>query len=429
VKTSTYQPFTQKRGKKVMFKQSKFESATAAAASHGRRKAVFGGAVLGVCLALTPLVHAQTKTIRIGAPLPMTGALSPEGLRLKQGNDLWADAVNMAGGIKVGNSRAKVEMLYVDYQSNTPKAVQLVDKLITQDKVDFIFSPFGSGATKASSALTEKNGVPNIAATASSVEVFDQGHKYIFGLLTPNNTLAEPLAQLVAARLPAEAKVAILARNDLFPSAIANEIEKVAKKSNYQVVYSEKYAIGAMDHSGSLVQIKAVKPDWVFVSGYTNDLILVRKQMQDAGLNAPVVTMISGPSYREFVESLGPLADNVSSAVWWHSASKYTGSDIFGSTAKYVEAFRAKYGVDPDYANAVASLSGVVLQAAIEKAGSVDRTAVRDQLASLKIETFFGPVAFDKSGMVNSYLPPVFQIQGGKTAVLYPPAIATGKLR
>lgn len=374
-------------------------------------------------------VQAQTQTIRIGAPLPMTGALSPEGLRLKQGNDLWADAVNKAGGIKVGAGRAKVEMLYVDYQSNTPKAVQLVDKLITQDKVDFIFSPFGSGATKASSALTEKNGVPNIAATASSVEVFDQGHKYIFGLLTPNNTLAEPLAELAAARLPAAARVAILARNDLFPTAMANEVEKVAKKRNYEIVYNQKYAIGAMDHAGALVQVKAAKPDWIFVSGYTNDLILVRKQMQDAGLNAPVVTMISGPSYREFVESLGPLAENASSAVWWHPASKYTGTDIFGSTAKYAEAFRARYGFDPDYANAVASLSGVVLQAAIEKAGSVDRAAVREQLANLKMETFFGPVAFDAKGMVNSYLPPVFQIQGGKTAVLYPPAIATSKLR
>lgn len=373
--------------------------------------------------------HAQQQVIRVGAPLPVTGALSPEGLRLKQGYDLWAEAVNKAGGIRLGAGRAKVEMVYADYQSNTPRAVQMVDKLITQDKVDFIFSPFGSGATKASSALTEKNGVPNIAATASSVEVFDQGHKYIFGLLTPNPTLTEPLAELAAARLPAAARVAILARNDLFPTAIANELEKAAKKRGWQVVYNEKYAIGAMDHAGALVQMKSLKPDWIFVSGYTNDLILVRKQMQDAGLNAPVVTMISGPSYHEFVDSLGPLAENVSSAVWWHPASRYTGSDVFGSTARYTEAFRARYNVEPDYANAVASLCGVVLQAAIEKAGSADRAAVRQQLAALKMDTFFGPVAFDAKGMVNSYLPPVFQIQSGKTAVLYPPAIATGKLR
>jgi branched-chain amino acid transport system substrate-binding protein len=369
------------------------------------------------------------STIKIGAPLPMTGALSPEGQRLKQGHDLWADTVNKAGGIQAGNNKYKVELVYADYQSNTPRAVQLADKLITQDKVDYLFSPFGSGATKAVSAVTEKNEVPNIAATASSVEVFNQGHKYIFGLFTPNDSLTEPLAELAKAKLPAGARVALLARNDLFPSAMAAELEKSAKKRGFQIVYNEKYAIGALDHSGALVQVKAAKPDWVFVAGYTNDMILVRKQMQDAGLSATVLTMVIGPSYREFTESIGPLAENVTSAVWWHPVAKYSGQDIFGSTEKYVATFRQKYGSDPDYANAVGSLAGVVLQAAIEKAGSTDRKAVQEQLAKMTLPTFFGPIAFDKNGMVNSYVPPVFQIQGGRSTVVYPASIATGTLK
>jgi branched-chain amino acid transport system substrate-binding protein len=368
-------------------------------------------------------------TIKIGAPLPMTGALSPEGQRLKQGHDLWADTVNKAGGIQAGKNKYKVELVYADYQSNTPRAVQLAEKLITQDKVDYIFSPFGSGATKAVSAVTEKNEVPNIAATASSVEVFNQGHKYIFGLFTPNDSLTEPLAELAKAKLPAGARVAVLARNDLFPSAMAAELEKSAKKRGMQIVYNEKYAIGALDHSGALVQVKAAKPDWLFVAGYTNDMILVRKQMQDAGLSATVLTMVIGPSYREFTESIGPLAENVTSAVWWHPVAKYSGQDIFGSTEKYVAAFRQKHGSDPDYANAVGSLAGVVLQAAIEKAGSTDRKAVQEQLAKMNLPTFFGPVAFDKNGMVNSYVPPVFQIQGGRSTVVYPASIATGTLK
>ena len=113
-------------------------------------------ATLMVGLWLAGFAQAQ-NTIRIGAPLPMTGPLSPEGQRLKQGHDLWADTVNKVGGIQVGSKKMKVELIYADYQSNTPRAVQLADKLITQDKVDFLFSPFGSGATKAVSAVTEKN--------------------------------------------------------------------------------------------------------------------------------------------------------------------------------------------------------------------------------------------------------------------------------
>ena len=90
--------------------------------------------------------------IRIGYPLPITGPLSPEAKKLQNGANLWAEAQNKAGGIKVGAKRVKVEIVYVDYQSNTPRAVQATERLITQDKVHFLFSPFGSGATKAASS-------------------------------------------------------------------------------------------------------------------------------------------------------------------------------------------------------------------------------------------------------------------------------------
>ena len=113
-------------------------------------------------------------TLRIGAPLPLTGALAPEGAKLKQGYELWQEKVNAAGGIKAGDKKLKIDLVYYDYQSTTPKAVQLAEKLISDDKVDFLFSPFGSGAAKAVSAVAEKYGVPLLASSASSAEVFDQ---------------------------------------------------------------------------------------------------------------------------------------------------------------------------------------------------------------------------------------------------------------
>jgi branched-chain amino acid transport system substrate-binding protein len=126
-------------------------------------------------LVATP-VSAEQAVLRVGAPLPLTGALAPEGGKLRQGYELWQDQVNAQGGLKVGGERIKVELRFYDYQSNTPRAVQLAQKLITDDKADVLFSPFGSGATKASSTVAEKNGIPMIASSASSAEVFDQGY-------------------------------------------------------------------------------------------------------------------------------------------------------------------------------------------------------------------------------------------------------------
>ena len=379
-------------------------------------------------LAAAVPAHAQ-EVIRIGAPLPITGPLSPEAIKQQRGYDLWAETANKAGGVKVGAKRMKVEIVYVDYQSNTPRAVQAAERLITQDKVNFLFSPFGSGAAKAASSVSEKYQIPTIAATASSAQVYDQGYKYLFGTFTPNDTLTEPLADIVKKKAPGVLRVAVLARNDLFPLAIAQEMEKSAKARGMTVVYSEKYAIGTLDHASALTQIKSQAPHWIFATGYTNDLVLMRKQMADLKIEAPLVTMVAAPAYQEFIDAAGKGAENITSAAWWHPAVRYKGTDIFGTTENFVKAFKAKYKSEPDYAEASAAASGAVFQMAIEKAGSIDKQKVRDELAKMNATTFWGVVKFGPTGQINSLEPPVFQIQGGKPVVIHPAAIKQGELK
>ena len=323
----------------------------------------------------------------------------------------------------------KIEIVPVDYQSNTPRAVQATEKLVTQDKVNFMFSPMGSGATKAASSVSEKYEMPTIAATASSEQVYDQGYKYLFGVYTPNQTLTEPLADLVKKQAAGVQRIAILARNDLFPLAIAQEMEKSARKRGMNVLYFEKYAIGTLDHASALSQIKSLAPHWIFATGYMNDLILIKKQMSDLGIEAPVVTMVAGPAYKEFVAALGKGAENVTSAAWWHPAVRYKGKDVFGTTENFNKLFREKYGLDPDYGEASAAASGVVLQLAIEAAGTLDKKAVRDALAKMNTMTFFGPIKFGANGQVDSLDPPVFQVQKGTQVVILPAAIKQGSLQ
>lgn len=367
--------------------------------------------------------------IKFGAPLPLTGPLAPEAVKQQQGYDLWAEQANKAGGISVGGKKYKVEIVYADYQSNTPRAVQTTEQMITQDNVNFLFSPFGSGAAKAGSSVSEKYKVPTIAATASSAQVYDQGYKYLFGTFTPNDTLTTPLTQIVKAKAADVKKVAILARNDLFPLAIAQEMEKSAKANGLEVVYFEKYAINTLDHSATLSQIKSLAPQWIFVTGYINDLLLVRKQMTDQQIKASVVSMIAGPAYQEFIDAAGPSGENITSAAWWHPAAQYSGKDIFGTTANYVKLFKEKYKSEPDYAQASASVAGALFQMAIEKAGSLDKEKVRDELAKIDVMTFWGPVKFGPNGQINSLEPPVFQIQGKKPVVLAPAIIKQGEFK
>jgi len=388
------------------------------------------GAAAVLALASTAMpAHAADKVLKVGAALPLTGPLSPEGTRQQNGFQLWADTVNTSGGIKVGEDNYKVEMVYVDYQSNTPRAVQAAERLITQDRVDFLFAPFGSGAVKAVSAVTEKYGVPMIAPNAASEQVYDQGFKYLFGVYSPNKSLTEPIAEIVKTEHPAIKKVAILSRNDLFPLATAEDMKKSVEARGLEVVYYEKYNIGTVDFSSALTSLRSAEPDWVVVTGYANDLILVRNQMVEQGISGKLLTMVVGALDPAFEQGVGKLNENVTAFAYWDPHAKFKGVDVFGSSDRFVELYQKAYGAVPEYSSAGSAACGVVLQLAIEQAGTIDRSKVRDAIAAMDVETFYGRIKFGPTGQIASLKPPLIQIQKGKYEVIYPPEIKTADLK
>ena len=367
--------------------------------------------------------------IKIGAPLALTGGLADEGKKQQIAYDMWLKRVNAAGGINVGGKRMKVELLEFDYQTDEKRAQSLAEKLITQDKVHFLTSPFGSGHTKVVAGVAERYGIPVVAPVASSESVFNQGYKNLFGTLAPNGGIVANMVTLFTKQFPNAKKVAILGREDVFPRAMAVEMKNYAEKAGLTIVYNEFYPVGSLDHAASMSKIKAAAPDWIYVTGYTQDLVLARKQMSELGVKAPIITMITGPSYKEFIDALGPLADGVTSASWWHHALTYKTNDVFGSTAEFYKEFVGRTKSDPDYVHASSAAALIALQMAIEKAGSIDKDKVRAQLATLDVQTFYGPIKLGANGMNLGRELPIIQVQSGKPVVLFPESIKQGTLQ
>ncbi len=385
-------------------------------------------ALAGLLFGAAGLMPAHADSIRIGTPLALTGALADEGKKQAAAYELWLERVNAAGGIDVGGKKMKVELVTYDYQTDGKRAQQLAEKLITDDKVDFLTAPFGSGHAKIVAGVAERYDVP-IIAVASSEPVHNQGYKNLFGTLAPSMGLVESMLTYFRDRLPSLKTIAVVGRDDVFPKAMADAMAGRSPQFGLDVVYNSLYPVGTLDHSASISRIKTLKPDWIFVTGYTQDLVLFRKQMQDLGLDAPIVTMITGPAYREFVEGLGPLAENVTSATWWHYAAGYKGDDVFGSTDIFADAVRKKTGQDPDYVHASSAAALIVLQKAIEKAGSLDRAKVRAALRDLDVMTFYGPIKFREDGMNENRNLPIIQVQGGVPVVLYPPDLKQADMK
>lgn len=386
-------------------------------------------AALSAVLSTAALPALAQDVIKIGAPLALTGGLADEGKKQQIAYDMWLKRVNAAGGINVGGKKMKVELLMFDYQTDEKRAQSLAEKLITQDKVHFLTSPFGSGHTKVVAGVAERYGIPVVAPVASSESVFNQGYKNLFGALAPNGGIVANMVTMFTKQFPNAKKVAILGREDVFPRAMAVEMKNYAEKAGLTIVYNEFYPVGSLDHAASMSKIKAAAPDWIYVTGYTQDLVLARKQMSELGVKAPIITMITGPSYKEFTDALGPLADGVTSASWWHHALTYKTNDVFGSTAEFYNEFVARTKSDPDYVHAASAAALVALQMAIEKAGSIDKDKVRAQLATLDVQTFYGPIKFGANGMNQGRDLPIVQVQGGKVVVLFPEAIKQGSLQ
>jgi len=378
--------------------------------------AAAGFAALGAL----PLPANAADVIKIGAPLALTGSLADEGKKQDVVWKMWLDKVNAAGGISVGGKKMQVELVKYDYQSDGQRAAQLAEKLITDDKVDFVLSPFGSGHTKIVATVTERYQTPLLACASSSEAVFDQTFKYLFGTLSPNGGMTNAMVAFFKTKMPGLKRIAVLGRDDVFPKSMAQGLSAAAKSSGLDVTYDQLYAVGTMDHSAAVSAIKATNPDWIYATGYTQDLILIRKQMADLGVKAPIITMVAGPAYKEYTDGLGNLANGVTSSSWWHHATNYKGIGVWPTTADFYKEFVAKENTDPDYVHASCAAAVVVLEDAIERAGSTDKSKVRDALAATNVNTFYGPVKFSANGMNEVRDLPIIQVQEKQIKVLHP---------
>jgi branched-chain amino acid transport system substrate-binding protein len=370
---------------------------------------------------------AGEDILKVGAPLAVTGATAREGALTKQGYDLWAETVNAHGGMKVGGTSYKVQIVYYDDQSKPQASAELAERLISQDRVSFLLGPYGSPATFADAAIAERHQMPMIDAEGAADKIFQQGYKYTFGLTSPASEYGPAILKMAITVEPRPQTVAILSADDLFSIEVGDATRAWAEHHGLKVVYFQKYPVGVRDLSPALTSIKSLRPDVIIGSGHLEESLLVMKEAKSLDLNAKFYGFTVGPTTPDFVKALGQVAEYVVSSSQWTEDVKYSGP-VFGSAQDYARLFEQKYGFTPDYHAASASAGGLALQLALEKAGTLDPENVRAALAALDAMTFYGRIKFTREGL-NIYKPMVdIQIQHGKAVTVWPADIAPAKL-
>jgi branched-chain amino acid transport system substrate-binding protein len=375
-------------------------------------------------LSLTGIVSAQENIIKIGVAVSLTGKIAYEGRLVKDGYEVWEDWVNSHGGITAGGINYKVKMVYYDDESTPVRGAKLTEMLITQNKVDFLFGPFSSAITFATTAIGEKYKMITIAPEANAVNIYERGYKYVFSVLPPAPMLMVPIAYMAENLDPKPKTVAIIAANDLFPLSCAEGFRDKCKELGFDVVLFEKYPAGATDISTLLTQVKNLNPDILGVAGYTADSLMTIRQCKELNINPKIYAFSVGVMIPSFIAELGADAEYAFEGEWWLPGMKNS-DKVFGTTADYVQACKDKFGPDymPEYHVSSASAAGTLLQLAIEKADSIETEKVREALSTLDLELATWPaIAFNEKGQNVQWPHPVIQVQNGEYVIVYPEA-------
>ena len=397
--------------------------------------AALAGSFLTSGFAQPAASNAATAPIKVGAAVSDTGKFAIEGLSTKRGYEMWVDQVNARGGIDVAGTKRKVEVIYYDDQSEPETTVKLIQRLISQDKVDFLLGPYSSGLTIAASAIAAKYKKIMFAGAAAGNSVFDHKNEYVFSPLSL--TTAYTPSGLDALKTKGIKTIAIMHTDDAPMTDIRNATVKYAESIGLKVVSIQTVPTDAADLTGAMRQIQAARPDAFVEAGSTLIGMLATRTMRDIGWTPTYVLMIQAPTEVVFVKQLGPAtAQDIMAPTQWVPNDKLKDA-YFGTAQDYFNAFVKKYGSSPSYLPAGASAAGLSLQLAIEKAGSTDTEKVRQALLGLKMDTFYGPIAYtgpgDPSGLMGANVHrPMLTVQldaSGNQIVVAPLAVAQAPIR
>jgi branched-chain amino acid transport system substrate-binding protein len=370
----------------------------------------------------------QGADILIGVPLAATGSLAAEAAQARQGYDLWTDWANRDGGIVVQGVRHRVKLQYEDDASDPAKAAQVATGMVTQENVQFLLGPYGTTNTGAVAAVADKAHVVLSSSNGAARQIFTQGFRYVFGVLAPADQYPQGVIDMSLAMNPKPATMAIITADDIFSLAVAKGAGDYATAKGIKVVFVQQYPSGSTNLFSVVQQVKAKNPDIFVNTGHFVEAIAAHKAARDLRLDAKLFVYAIGPTQPEFVQLLGGDANYVVTGSPWSAEAKYKAA-YYLSTTDYLAAFRKKYNTqaEPGFGVADATAAGVALQAAIERAQSLNSDRVRDAMAALDVETFYGRLKFDPQGQNTYRSVLVQQIQNGQLATTWPPELANAQ--
>lgn len=335
----------------------------------------------------------SSSVIRLGALMPMTGDNAPSAASIIPALTMAAEEANAAGGV-LGR---RVEIVTADDACDPQTAVDGANAMI-KDDITVSVGGYCSSATVPTLKIFHRAGVPMIIPAANSTDLIAPRYDSVF-LLVGTTAIEAQRAVGWMPQLDAR-KVVLVHDGTSFSETVAKSSEEAARKPGSRVSVVEKIQLsqGADGYDSIAARITAAGGDIVFYTGYYAEAGKLIRDLRAAGYQGKIMLSDGGVNPALF-RSLGPAAFEGTYGVTAPMPQYQPGLATW--SAKY----RAVAGHDPGPFTMQAYDSVRLAINAIQRAGTVDRSAVRKALAATQpgdIHLLSGSAGFNPDGTRRS---------------------------
>ncbi len=339
---------------------------------------------LAAAMALaTAALPAAADSVKIGAPLVLSGSTAMIGQTALQGLQMAVDDLNKTGGL-LGR---QVEIVKADDAGSPATANTVTRNMVLTDKVAAIFGASNSGTGAAEETIAGQYKIPALFYGGNDISLTTTNFNHYAFQLSPS-TYMEPRA---VAQYVAENHIArvftITPDYNFGRSYVTNFIEGLRESGMTPEVVGQQYTpLGTTDFSSFISAALAAKPDFLFMGMFSGDLITFIRQAK--GYEVFGKLRVGGPTATDIIETL--KGDTPAGMILWGRAP------FFAMDPKLVGPFVARYHdayqAWPSEWPILAYASVQIWAAGVKQAGGFDGTKVADALSGATVDTIRGPI-------------------------------------
>lgn len=315
--------------------------------------------------------------------------------------ELWVEQVNARGGLNVGGEMRMIEVITYDDQTNPAEHIKAVQRLATQDEVDFMLSPYGTGFNIAAAPIYARYNYPLVAVSAITDEIHELAERFpnmFFTLGSTTGFVEGAIETLTTLRDAGDigSKIAMVNVADAFGIELADAARPLFAEAGFEIVYDSSYPLGTPDLSPVVKGAIASAPDAFVAWSYPPDTFALTEQ-------AIIEDMQVGAFYTAVATAFPAYAGKFGSAIEGNLGAGGVNPDTDAMVA-YRAAHQETTGKSADYwSSAMYYAQLQILEQAIEGVGEVDRQAVIDFIKSNAFETVVGTIDFDEHNNNTRY--------------------------